>query len=322
MIADVPALIALAAVVEEGTFEAAAHRLHVTPSAVSQRVKSLEQRMGQVLVVRAKPCRATDAGQVLVRLAGQWTLIEAEAEAARAVAGSALTGAALPGGAGGTVRLPIVVNADSLSTWFPPALAAMPGHVRLEVRREDQDHSADLLRAGSVMAAVTTDPRPVQGCRVQSLGAMRYLAVAAPSLVERAFTQGVTREAFATAPLLAFTPKDALQARFVRTVLGRDVSPAPHLVPSSSAFVDLVVRGMGWGMVPEAAALEELAAGRLVELVPGRHLDVPLHWQHWKLGSPTLDELTDHVVAAARNGLHLPLTRADAEREQVRPTPF
>ena len=320
MIADVPALLALAAVVEEGTFEAAAHRLHVTPSAVSQRVKSLEQRMGQVLVVRTKPCRATDAGQVLVRLAGQWALIEAEA--ARAVAGSALAGSDLHGAAGRRTRLPIVVNADSLSTWFPPALAAMPEHVRLDVRREDQDHSADLLRAGSVMAAVTTDPRPVQGCRVQALGAMRYLAVAAPSFVGRAFAQGVTREGFATAPLLAFTPKDALQARFVRMVLGRDVSPPPHLVPSSSAFVDLVVRGVGWGMVPEATAREELVAGRLVELVPGRHLDVPLHWQHWKLGSPTLDELTGHVVAAARSSLHPPLTRADVEQERARATTF
>lgn len=297
MITDVPALLALAAVVEEGTFEAAAERLHVTPSAVSQRIKALEQRMGQVLVMRSRPCRATDAGQVLVRLAGQWSLIEAEA--ARAVAGAARTE-----GPEGATRLPIVVNADSLSTWFPPALAAMPEHVLFDVRREDQDHSAALLREGSVMAAVTTDPRPVQGCRAQPLGAMRYLAVAAPSFVGRRFPDGLTPDALARAPMLAFNAKDALQRRFLRLVTDRDLQPSVHLVPSSAAFVDLVARGLGWGMVPEANAQPELMAGRLVELAPGRSLDVPLHWQHWKLGSPTLDELTTRVVAAARAGLH------------------
>lgn len=49
-------LAALAAVIECGSFDAAADRLHVTPSAVSQRIKALESRVGQVLVVRDKPC--------------------------------------------------------------------------------------------------------------------------------------------------------------------------------------------------------------------------------------------------------------------------
>ncbi|HEY3436629.1 MAG TPA: LysR family transcriptional regulator ArgP [Actinotalea sp.] len=302
MLTDLPAMLALAAVVEEGTFEAAAVRLHVTPSAVSQRVKGLEQNLGQVLVQRTRPCRATEAGQALVRLANQWRLLESET--AQAIAPPGTAGAPLP-------RIALVVNADSLSTWFPPALAAMPAGVVFDVRREDQDHSAELLRAGTVMAAVTTDPRPVQGCRVRALGAMRYVAVAAPSFRDGWFADGPDAEAFSRAPSLAFTPKDALQDQFVRTVTGRSLVGPVHHVPSSGAFVELVAAGLGWGMVPEATVRPHLASGRLVELAPGRHLGVALHWQHWNLGSPTLDELTAHVMDAARAGLRSDPRQAD-----------
>ena len=72
-------LAAFAAVIELGSFDAAADRLHLTPSAVSQRIKALEQRVGQVLVVRQKPCIATPAGVPLLRLATQTALLEAEA---------------------------------------------------------------------------------------------------------------------------------------------------------------------------------------------------------------------------------------------------
>lgn len=309
---------ALAAVVEEGTFDAAARRLHVTPSAVSQRVKALEQHVGQVLVRRSRPCRATEAGNVLVRLAGQLALLEGESfrEVRR-------TGAPGPDGAdgadgAGVVRMAVAVNADSLSTWFPDALIGLPEGVRLDLHREDQDHSAELLRDGTVMAAVTADAHAVQGCRAQPLGAMRYLAVASPAYAARWFADGLG--ALDRAPLLTFNRKDALQETFLRTCGPGRGEPPVHYVPSSSAFVDLVRHGLGWGMVPDVAAGALLAAGTLVELAPGHHLDVELHWQHWRLRTPALDDLTERVVGAASRALHqgaeprMPPTGA-AERE-------
>ena len=142
-----------------------------------------------------------------------------------------------------------------MSTWFPAAVADLPADVLLDLRREDQELSADLLRDGTVMAAVTADPRAVQGCRVRRLGAMRYLAVAAPDRRDRWFADGLGAEAFAAAPLLAFNREDGLQERFVASVVGRrTVTPHVHYVPSQSAFVGLVEAGLGWGMVPEVAA--------------------------------------------------------------------
>lgn len=291
---DPARLAALAAVAEEGTFEAAARRLHVTPSAVSQRVKALEEQAGQVLVLRSRPCRPTPAGRRLVRLAGQIATLQAEA--AREV-----------GGARGLLRVPVAVNADSLSTWFPAALAGLPEHVVVEVHREDQDHSADLLRDGAVMAAVTADARPVQGCRVRPLGAMRYLAVASPAFRARWFADGLG--GLLRAPTLTFNRKDALQERFARRTLGRVGSPPVHYVPSSSAFVELVEAGLGWGMVPEQAAAGPVARGSLVTLAEGG-LDVPLHWQHWRLEAATLTDLTRRVERAARGVLRFDPSRA------------
>ena len=194
----------------------------------------------------------------------------------------------------------MAVNDDSMSTWFPAAVADLPPDVLLDLRREDQELSAGLLRDGTVMAAVTADPRAVQGCRVRRLGAMRYLAVAAPHRRDRWFGDGLTAEAFATAPLLAFNREDGLQERFVAAVVGRrTVTPMVHYVPSQSAFVGLVEAGLGWGMVPEVAAREALERGTLVEVRAGRTLDVPLYWQHWALRTPTLDDLTERVVRAA-----------------------
>lgn len=283
---------ALAAVAEEGSFDAAARRLHVTPSAVSQRIKALEQEAGQVLVLRSRPSRPTAAGTALVRLAGQVALLRADV--AREVTG-----------ADGVVRLPVAVNADSLSTWFPAALAGLPDGVVVDLHREDQDHSAELLRDGVAMAAVTADARAVQGCRVRPLGAMRYLAVCSPALHARWFADGVAA-GLAAAPTLTFNRKDALQERFAARWLGERVpAPAPpvHRVPSSSAFVELVEAGLGWGMVPEAHATGRLAAGTLVR-IDDAPLEVPLFWQHWRIDAPTLTDLTARVEQAARRGLH------------------
>jgi LysR family transcriptional regulator (chromosome initiation inhibitor) len=280
------------AVTEHGSFDAAAHVLHVTPSAVSQRIKALEQVVGQVLVHRARPCVPTAAGRALVRLGGQVELLEREALAAArgALAGHART------------RLSVVVNADSLAGWFLPALTALPD-VDFDLHTDDEGHTADLLRDGTVMAGVTTERVPVQGCRVQHLGAMRYLAVASPARHEAWFAGRDPADAFATTPMVRFNRKDTLQHRFARKLTRRDVDPPTHFVPASASFTEAIRLGLGWGLVPEDIARTDIAAGRLVELADGQHLDVPLHWQYWRLESTALTALTEAVRSAAATAL-------------------
>jgi LysR family transcriptional regulator (chromosome initiation inhibitor) len=258
------------AVVSSGSFEAAARQLHVTPSAVSQRIKALESAVGQVLVRRAKPCVATPAGEALVRFAGQIELLEREALA------QARDGA----------RVAIVVNADSLDTWFLPALAAVPGPA-YELHTDDQDYTADLLRSGTAMAAVTAEHVAVQGCRLEPLGAMRYLPVGRGDL---------------DSPMIVYNRKDRLQHRFL-TSLRRSFDPPIHYVPAAAAFVEAIRLGLGWGMVPEQRALPDIAAGHYRPLLPGKYLDVPLYWQYWKIESAVLKDLTAAVRTTAATAL-------------------
>ncbi|CAN5143194.1 ArgP/LysG family DNA-binding transcriptional regulator [soil metagenome] len=278
-------LAALAAVVQYGSFDAAAEKLHVTPSAVSQRIKALEQRVGQVLVVREKPCRVTAAGIPLLRLAAQTALLESEALAETA------------GGSTEHTRAAIAVNADSMSTWFSAVLGRLPG-VLLDLRIEDQDHSARLLREGAVMGAVTAERAPVAGCRVRSLGVMRYLPVASPEFVRRFLPDGFTGSAATQAPSLAWNRDDALQDMLLRKAFRREIVRPVHYVPTAEGFGAAVRAAVGWGMYPEQLAAPALADGSFVRLAD-IHLDVPLYWQCWKLDSTTVAAITDVVQSAA-----------------------
>ncbi|MER5469135.1 LysR family transcriptional regulator ArgP [Streptomyces sp. NPDC002685] len=288
----------LLAVVDEGTFDAAATALHVTPSAVSQRVKSLEQRTGRVLLMRTKPVRPTESGEIVVRFARRLAQLERDAHAELGMSG-----------AGEPTRLSIAVNADSLATWFLPALARVPRELRLcfELRREDEDHTAALLREGAVMAAVTSSPDPVAGCSVRALGRMRYLPVASPRYAEQwlgTTTGAPLSEVIGSAPVVAFDRNDDFQDDFVRSLAGGPgASALRHFVPTSEGFVDAVLAGMGWGMVPEVQAEPLLRTGTLIHLVPGRGVDVPLFWQQWKLDFPALGATAEAVAAVAAETL-------------------
>jgi LysR family transcriptional regulator, chromosome initiation inhibitor len=281
----------LLAVVDEGTFDAAAAALHVTPSAVSQRVKAMEQRTGRVLLVRTKPVRPTESGEVVVRFARQLARLERDTRAELGMSGEEeLT------------RVSIAVNADSLATWLLKALSRVPERPGLcfELRREDETRTAELLREGLVMAAVTSSPDPVAGCSVRPLGRMRYLAAASPAFVDR-YLDGPLREVLPEAPTVTFDRSDDLQDAFVRRLRrGRGrAAPVRHAVPTSEGFAEAVALGLGWGLVPEVQAEPLLRAGRLVLLAPERPVDVPLYWQQWKLDSPALAGVAEAVVSAA-----------------------
>lgn len=295
---DYPALRALAAVVRTGSFEKAARLLHVTPSAVSQRVRQLEERLGTVLVVRGGPCVATEAGDRLCRHMETVGLLERDL----------LAGLPVPAGRGEgepPVTVPVATSADSLGTWF---LAALSAYARtsgglLQVILDDETRTAEWLQKGRVLAAVTDLETPVAGCRCLRLGVLRYHATASPDFMARHFPDGVTPAALARAPALTFNQKDGLQGRWIRARFGADIAFPTHWLPSTRGFVEASLLGMGWGMNPALLAGGHLAAGRLVELVPGATLDVPLFWQVSRLAAASLADLTSAVVTVARQQL-------------------
>lgn len=295
---DYSALRAVSAVVQTGSFEKAAGMLNVTPSAVSQRVKQLEERLGIVLIARGNPCTATEKGAWLCRHMENVGMLEGELL-------KQLPGLVDPGEPRQRVTLHIATNADSLGTWFVSAVSnfAKGSEYLLNIAVDDQDHTAEWLQRGRVIAAVTSLEKPIQGCRRTSLGALRYLATASPDFVARHFAGGVTPEAIMNAPALTFNQKDRLQSRWIRQTLGEDLAFPTHWLPSTQGFVDASLSGMGWAMNPIQLVREHLASGRLVELIPDTPLDVPLYWQINRLAADRLSELTREVSTTAKQHL-------------------
>jgi len=283
-------LATLSAIHRRGSFEAAAALLGVSPSAVSLRMKALEDRMGCVLIRRGSPCVATAQGLRLIRHHDDVAALEA----------TLAQDLALPGQ--GPVTLRLAVNADSLATWVVPALAAVQG-VLFDLVIDDQAFSQELLKRGEVSAAVTAHPGPLRGCDTVPLGALRYRATASPAFVARWFADGVTRAALSAAPTLSFSEKDALQADWAARVLGPGLVLPAHRIASTHGFLDAALSGLGWGMNPEALVAAHLAEGRLVELVPGQALDIALHWQFSRQSAGVLGPVTRAIRAAARAAL-------------------
>ena len=278
---------ALVAVCDAGSFEQAAHALHITPSALSQRIAGLERATGRVLVRRSRPVEPTTHGHTVLGLARRTVLLHSQtlAQLNPAASEPPLT------------RVSLAINADSLSTWFQPVIAAIAqeGSWLLDIHIEDQDHTAQLLADGQVMTAVSTSAKAAPGCAVERLGTMRYIPAAAPQLLER--EQDLTR-----LPMLRFDARDDLQHAYLRQI-NADMTPPIHYLPSNHEFLIAALLGLGWGVLPEGQIAEHLQAGRLIRLGPDAHVDVQLFWQRWRTESPVLDALSSLALHAATTSL-------------------
>ncbi|MDO5632617.1 MAG: LysR family transcriptional regulator ArgP [Paracoccus sp. (in: a-proteobacteria)] len=275
---DYPALAALAEIIRRGSFEAAAAALHVTPSAISQRIKGLEEKMGTVLIHRGPPATGTAQGLRLMQHLDQVRLLE-----------QGLSRDVSP------ATLRIAVNADSLATWFPPVLTALDALYDLVI--DDQDHARDWLRKGEVSAAITSNPDPVPGCDVISLGKMRYLAMARPEFITRHFADGITATTLAKTPAVIFNAKDGAQSQWAKALTGQTLHLTGHRIPSSEAFARAVELGLGWGMIPETMATPRLAP------LTAQPLDIPLYWQVQRAMKPALAPLTAAIKKKAAENL-------------------
>ena len=294
---DYAGLEALAAVVREGSFERAAQRLHVTPSAISQRIKLLEERAGQVLVLRGQPCTGTEAGRRLCLHVEQVALLENDLRRKNPEL--------MPEGQATLPLLKLAVNADSLSTWFMDAMAAFTqnGNELLDISIDDQDHTAKRLKAGEVMAAVTATGTAIAGCNTWPLGRMRYMAVASPTFIARHLQDApgnITPQAVARAPMMCYGRQDNLQDQWLHEQ-GADGrrNTARHFLPSNQGYTRALELGMGWGMHPVQMIQSELASGQLIELIPCRPLYTPMYWCHTRSAQNSLQRLTDCVIEAA-----------------------
>ena len=293
---DARQLDALAAVAEQGSFLAAAQSLNVTLAAVSLRIKSLEQALGQRLLVRGKSVRATAAGQALLTHVRQVRLMESD-----------LLKSLNRGGGGGEdpwQTLSVAINADSMATWFLPGVAPLLAAHRLlvDIVIDDQDHTHDALKSGDVLGCVTTLAQPMRGCVAEPLGVMRYRCVGSAGLVASVQGEGggLSVHRLLAQPAVIFNRKDGLQDAFLLQHFGlRQPAYPRHFAPAVDGFEKAIELGLGWGMVPDQQLALRQGMLELKELLPGASVDVTLYWQHWEREAPSARRLTEAVKAAA-----------------------
>ncbi|WP_312678958.1 HTH-type transcriptional regulator ArgP [Stutzerimonas nitrititolerans] len=291
-------------VIKTGSFEQAAARLHLTPPAISQRVRALESALGSALVVRSRPCRATATGQRLLQYLKRARLLESDLMAELAERSDA------------PLMVVAALNADTLGTWFFPALAEVliREQVLLDLIVEDQDHTYNLLESGLAVGCISTEPKPMRGCTASPLGSMRYRLLASVAFRDRHFANGLSRNAARKAPVVAYSHKDSLTSSCLLQWMGLPEGAYPcHYVPGSEPHFSAIRHGLGYGMVPESLAQDALARGEVVDLAPDAPLDISLYWHTWKVQSPRMENLSRQIIEAAPRILAPPPEGVEAQ---------
>lgn len=287
---DFKQLQAIAAVIDEQGFDKAAQRLCITQSAVSQRIRQLEIQMGQILIIRSTPPQLTDTGHQVMMFYRQLELLQNEFLSM------------LPGTSNTTWNtISIGTNADSLCTWLLDALGPLleNHNLLLDLKIEDQEQTHELLRKGEVMGCISARAQAEKGCNCLPLGVMRYRCLVSPAFYHEYFSNGVTQQAIQHAPCVEFSSKDELILRYLRHVFQITSHPKIHRVPLTDAYMGFIIKGNAWGMVPDQQSEQARAAGELIEVLPGKHIDVPLYWHIWNLKSQVSQALSLRLQQAA-----------------------
>jgi LysR family transcriptional regulator (chromosome initiation inhibitor) len=283
---------ALALVAQDGGFDKAANTLHITQSAVSQRVKLLEEQMGQILLARTTPPRPTSAGRNLLKHYLQVKRLEDD-----------LFGEINEHVDKGYKSIAIGLNADSLATWFLDAIRpfVLEESILLDIRVDDQEQTHRLLKNGEVVGCISTKDKPLQGCRTDYLGRMNYHMLAAPDFAKKWFPTGLTIAEAYRAPAIIFNRKDELHHKLFQLALGEVPDNLPvNYIPSAEKFMDGIATGIGYGMLPFQQAEPLIQTGRLMDLAPDYVVPVKLYWHCWNIKSKPLIAFTRQLILRAK----------------------
>lgn len=284
---DYRALEALSAVIQYQGFDRAAQKLNISQSAVSQRIKLLESRMGQPLILRQTPPKATELGTRLITHLQTVKHLEMDLD--------------LPSEHHERVHAKIAVNHDSLSTWFSEALGRITDDIDADLIIADQDYGIELMKRGEVLACLCSDGNAVNGARVDRLGIMRYRAYANHDFMLR-FKLLENFDALHSAPCLIFNKDDKLQHRFLEKLGQSEPENLIHC-PSSEGFVQLAASGVGFGMIPEIQAALSVQVGSLIDIAPDTYIDVPMYWHSWRSAGSAMKQLRASVIKTAHRWL-------------------
>lgn len=283
------------AVAELGSFELASKQLFITPSAVTLRVQSLEKELGQLLVIRGKPCVLTKAGQEVFQYLQHTKLLR-----------NTLLQNLQSKSSDNFYKVSVASNADSLATWLLPALKDLlvKEKIVLEIKSDDQTQTYALLESGEVNSAISIEQEPMKGCHSIYLGDMTYILISSPEFKKKWFGQTIQRNQLRHTPVIVFNEKDRMQSDMLMNLYGLPLNSYPsHVIPSPHSFVQAVELGVGYGYAPVMMIKEQLKSGKLVELIPKARNNVALYWHYWKKQSQSMEYITNEIIKNSKRYL-------------------
>jgi LysR family transcriptional regulator (chromosome initiation inhibitor) len=291
---DYKQLHALHVIIEQQSFERAAQVLCISQSAVSQRIKHLEEQLAQPVLIRSQPIIATDIGKKLLKHYKQVNQLE-----------SALIPEISASSAEHPLSMSIAINADSLATWFIPALAPLlkqyPIELNLHIR--DEARTLEKVKSGEAFGAVSQNEQPLSGCECTKLGEMNYVLVATPAFAATYLPDGIARQALLHAPAVSFDHKDDMHITFIERHFNLSGGSYPcHTVRSSEAFVAMACAGVAYCLIPELQIKAELASGQLIKLTDIQ-LTQPLYWHRWLLLKGVYKQVSEQIITHAQSAL-------------------
>ncbi len=280
---------ALHVVQELQSFEAAAKKLHITQSAISQRIKGLETYYGEPVLIRTLPYRCTALGKKLIGHFKRISLLEEDLE-------QQLEKTSEP------PRISIALNRDSLETWFIDLLKETEffQNMVLEVIADDQELTLEYLKNGVVSACLSTSEKEILGGKAHFLGTMEYVLVASPGFVKKYFSSGSPVKCLRSAPALKFDQNDHLHERYLEkffNVSGKEIQY--QIIPSVRGFKQMALLGCGYGLLPKIDIVQELKKKQLVQLYPDKVWKIPLYWHYWAVESKFYQKFNAEIIQHA-----------------------
>ncbi|GLX84838.1 transcriptional regulator ArgP [Thalassotalea loyana] len=290
---DYKLVAALDAVITAQSFEGAATKLHITQSAISQRIKQLEQWLAQPVLIRGTPIEATETGQKLLSHYQKIKQLE-----------SALLGELRPDLASATTQVSIALNADTLASWFIPAITPLlkQQNIVFDLKVANEAVSHELLKKGEVFGAVSSHATSFAGGKATFLGELEYVLCANQTFNNQYFSAGLNRESLRHAPAISFDSFDNMHTSFIKQHFNLSANDYPrHQLRSSEAFVSMALAGVAYALLPTTQAQEHLNRHELIDLAPSLRIKQDLYWHSWHLEQGIYKEISNTIVNFAQN---------------------
>jgi DNA-binding transcriptional LysR family regulator len=254
-----------------GSFAKAARQLNLSPAMVGRRIQALERQYRLKLIERTtRSQRLTDEGRLFLERA------EAVLEAADALSEAGETGVL-----GGRIRLtaPTTLGARRL----PPIIARFTDdHPGVIFEMSLSDRRVDMVTEGFDLA-IRVGELPASSLIARRIGIYRFALVASPGFIARhgAPTEPGDLTQYRCIINLNLVPRNRwifVDPQGERTTV--EVSGVIE-VDSGEAQRRLAMDGAGIAYLPVNLVEDDIAAGRLVSLLPGRSLlTLPIHTVH------------------------------------------